>query len=122
MNDRAAQLRLEQLREYRVRKAPNTDLRPLFAATAKDLARERKRLANTADAWAAICPANLHPRTAILTLSRGALTVAVPDAPTSFELDRALRAGAETQLIRACRAPVRKVKLVINPDAFSHNS
>ncbi len=122
MNDRAAQLRLQQLREYRVRKPPNTDLRPLFEATAANLKRERKRLANTADAWAAVCPPHLLPRTAILTLSRGALHIAVPDAPTSFELDRALREGAETQLIRACLAPVRKVKLSINPDAFAPNT
>ncbi len=119
MNDRAAQLRLQQLREHRVRKPPNTDLRPLFEATAATLKRDRKRLSNTADAWASVCPPQLLPRTAILTLSRGALTIAVPDAPTSFELDRALRAGAETHLIRACLAPVRKVKLVINPEAFS---
>lgn len=119
MNERAAQLRLQQLREHRVRKPPNADLRPLFAATAADLTRERKRLANTADAWAAVCPGRLHARTAILSLARGALTIAVPDAPTSFELDRFLRAGGESELIRACRAPVRKLKLVVNPDAFA---
>lgn len=88
-------------------------MRSLFAEAARNAARDERRLGNAGDAWAAVCPGELLERTRIMGLSRGALTVATPDAATRFELDRALRSGAERALIRLCSAPVRKVRVVV---------
>lgn len=85
----------------------------LFAQAGRDAARDHRRLGNAGDAWAATCPEQLLGRTRIVGLSRGSLTVAVPDAATRFELDRALRSGAERALIGMCSAPVRKVRVVV---------
>ncbi len=85
----------------------------IFAQAARDATRDRRRLGNAGDAWAAACPSDLIDRTAIVGLARGVLTVSTPDSATRFELDRALRAGAERALIGLCSAPVRKVRVVV---------
>jgi hypothetical protein len=48
----------------------------------------------------------------VRSLVRGVLTVEVKGAPARFELDRALRAGMERELIKACPASLHKVKLI----------
>ncbi len=105
--------RLRANRVVEARATRTAPLRELFVQAARDATRDRRRLGNAGDAWAQTCPPDLAGRTAIVGLLRGVLTVSVPDSPTRFELDRALRGGAEKALIGLCTAPVRKVRVVV---------
>lgn len=107
-----AQAHLSKLRESRARRERAQPMGGVFADAARLLQRERRRAGGVADVWNALCPPDLAPRTAIRSLRRGVLTIAVEDAPSRFQLDRALRDGLERELIRRCAAPVRRVRLV----------
>lgn len=105
--------RLARLRELRVRRAADLSLAGDFDAMARELARRKKALAGAAEAWERVCPPALLAKTALEGLARGVLTVRVPDAATRFELDRFLRCGGEDALVRASRAPLRRVRAVL---------
>lgn len=104
---------LSRLRALRVREAPDLSMGAVFAIESKHLERARKRTGGAAKAWCEVCPPDLLRRTAIVGLTRGVLTISVRDASTRYELDRLLRSGAETELLRRSAAPVRRVKLVV---------
>ena len=113
MDPRDAQQRLERLRNFRLRKQRDLSIGPAFDAQAEQLKRLRKRVGPLAQAWESACPTDLIERTAIGGLSRGILTINVDDHATKFELDRALRAGAEREFIRLAPMSVRRLKLVV---------
>lgn len=104
--------RLQALREARARPSRDTAAGPLFSAAARDLHRLEKKLAGVAEAWEAVCPSHLLDRTAIISVSRGVLSIGVADAPARFEIDRLLGAGAKRELIRRCPMTVRRIRLV----------
>ena len=79
---------------------------------ADELAKLERQLGGAGAAWARTCPATLLESTRVRSLVRGVLTVEVKGAPARFELDRALRAGMERELIKACPASLHKVKLI----------
>ena len=68
-------------------------------------------LAGAARAWASVVPPALAAACVLEALSRGVLRVRVTDAGARFELDRFLRAGGETNVIRACGVAIRSVRL-----------
>lgn len=103
---------LERLRELRGPRPERSEASGLFEAQGEDLARRARRIGAAASAWAALCPAELADRTAVLSVTRGVLCVGVEGAPARFELDRRLRAGLERELVRRCPAAIRGVKLV----------
>lgn len=107
-----ADTRLAALRAARARRERDLSLGGLFDAARATLDRSRSRLGGAGDAWASCCPPGLAARASLVSLARGVLTVRVPDAPTRFELDRALRAGLENDVIARSRAPIRKVRVV----------
>jgi len=104
--------RLESLRRLRVHEGRDLGVSALFERTAADLKRTERSLGAAADAWRAVCPAALLDRTSVVSLNRGVLTIGTDSASTRYELDRVLRSGGERELIRSCRASVRKVKVV----------
>ena len=104
---------LERLRSHRVRPDFDGSLHETLSRQAKDLERTHKRLGNAAAAWGRVCPPEFLSRTAIVGLNRGVLTIRVRDASTRYELDRMLRAGGETAVLRSVNAPIRKIKLVV---------
>ena len=112
MDPRSAAMRLGKLRETRSRRERDDALASSFQRTARDLARLEKNLAGVAEAWETVCPPARLPRTAIRSVQRGKLTIAVADASTRFELDRLLRAGAKRDLVKGCPMTVRSVRLV----------
>ena len=114
-DDRDAAARLEDLRRRRARAAPERSAGDALAGTVRELRRLERRLGGVAEAWQAVCPPDLVARTAIRSLRKGLLTIAVEDASTRYELDRLLRAGAERELARAATTTVRRVRLVIEP-------
>lgn len=113
MPRRSPQQQLENLRAHRVRPAPDTSMNALFGAERRTVQRAHKRLGAIAEAWNTACPSDLLDRTALLSLARGVLTVAVPDASAMYDLDRALRSGLERQIVSLSRAPVRKIKVLV---------
>jgi hypothetical protein len=94
---------------------PERDLTLTRALTGEQVVLRRLRRANAglADAWERVAPPDLLGRTALRGVSSGTATIAVPDAGARYELDRWLRSGGESLLIKSCTAPVRKVKIII---------
>ncbi len=117
MDPKAAALRLARLREARGRKDRDDSVAALFQRTARDLGRRERNLAGVAEAWEAVCPASLLGRTAIRSIHRSRLTIAVADAPTRYELDHLLRSGGKRALIKGCPMTVRDVRLVVDAGA-----
>lgn len=108
---RSASARLERLRSLRPGPSAPDSLGALFREASAELGRAQRRLAGVADAWASVIPEPLASRTALQGLSRGVLTVIAADSAARFEVDRLLRSGAEAQIIRRSKAPVRRVKI-----------
>lgn len=112
MDPKAAAIKLANLRKNRTFSARDDSLAPSFQRTARDLARLEKKLVGVTEAWENVCPQSLLPKTAIRSINRGKLTIAVADAATRFTLDNHLRAGAKRDLIKGCPMTVRDVRLV----------
>lgn len=104
--------RIKALREHRVTPDRRITITQEMQSTAADLKKLERRLGSVGEAWNQVCPGHLVDRTAIEGLSRGVLTVRVADASVRYELDRALRSGAEHELVRLSPSGVRRVKLV----------
>jgi len=119
MNRRDIAARLAALREHRVTPERRITIAQDVLSTAADLKKLERRLGGVAEAWNRVCPPQHVERTAIESLSRGVLTVRVADAATRFELDRALRSGAEAELVRLAPSGVRKVRLVAGGSELS---
>lgn len=102
--------RLERLRAWRVRTTDALSIGEQVEALARRLKRTRRDYAGLDLAWDELVPARLTRSDQFVSLSRGILTVRVPDAPVRFELDRWLRAGGELALRRRCPA-LAKVRL-----------
>lgn len=106
----------ERLRRVRHSRAGNrrdaAALGAVINGEARALQRLERRLRGVGDAWLAQCPEHLLDKTAIVGVSRGALTIRARDASIRYELDRWLRAGGERAVIAASQAPIRKVRVV----------
>src|SRR5690554_5326492 len=87
--------RIARLRGFRTFPPRARDLKSDFALIEKNLQRDRRKLGSVSKAWAANCPEQLLPRTSVIAMSRGVLTIGADDSSTRFELDRWLRAGGE---------------------------
>lgn len=111
LDPRAAEASLGRLRGFRVRGQRDLSLRDL-AGKAREYQRAARNLAGAARAWEAACPPDLLPRTTLVSLHRGVLTVGVDGASTRYGLDRALRAGGLQALRRASSAAIARVKIV----------
>lgn len=105
--------RIERLRGYRVYKPRVRDLAGDFALMAKNLQRTKRSIGSASRAWAACCPDKLLARTAVVSMTRGVLTISADDSSTRFELDRWLRSGGEHELITSATTSIRKIKIVV---------
>ena len=104
---------IEGIRSQRVRPPRDLSLAPDIDRALRELTKQRRALSGTGAAWSAVVPPELAEKTTLETLSRGVLTVTVPDAATRFTLDRFLRSGGERTLIGASSAAIRKVRILI---------
>jgi hypothetical protein len=104
---------LQRLRDARVRPPRNLSLAPDMDRAIREAASQRRSTGGCADAWSRIIPPALLAKTSLEGVSKGVLTVRVPDASTRFELDRFLRSGGQKQLVSACRANLSRVRLVV---------
>ncbi len=105
---------LQRIRDARVRPPRNLSLAPDMDRAIRQAAQLRRATGGCADAWSRIVPEPLLSKTSLEGISKGVLTVRVPDSSTRFDLDRFLRSGAQKQLVSACRANLSRVRLVVS--------
>jgi hypothetical protein len=111
VDPRVADASLNRLRGFRVREGRDLSLSDL-AAKAREYQRASRSLGAVSPAWEQACPKDLLPKTSIVSLARGVLTVGVDGSSTRYALDRAMRAGGLQTLRAASRAAITKVKYV----------
>jgi hypothetical protein len=111
VDPRVADASLNRLRGFRVREGRDLSLSDL-AAKAREYQRASRSLGAVSPAWEQACPKDLLPKTSIVSLARGVLTVGVDGSSTRYALDRAMRAGGLQTLRAASKAAITKVKLV----------
>lgn len=104
---------LHRLRQVKVRPERDLTLTKPFASEEVALRKLRRANGGLVEAWASVAPEDLADQVALRGVSAGVATLAVTNASARYQLDRWLRSGGERELIRACRAPIRKVKVVI---------
>ena len=90
---------------------------PTIAAAVHD-AFEHAKHAHKAVGAAAIAvaqtlPSHIADKVEVVKLSRGVLTLGVPDSATRYVLDRLLRMGAESALLKRVPASVKAIKIVV---------
>lgn len=101
---------LAHLRAYRTRPDRDTSIAAAVRDEAARVEQQRRASAKSDNAWDQLAPDHLRPRARFTSLLRGTLTLKARDAAARFEIDRWLRAGGETALLR--RAGARRVKVV----------
>ena len=115
MDDHHADQRVERVRTSRVFKSPDQTLGFMPAQFKREVARPFKQLEGLAQHWQNLVPPDLLPHTRLNGLARGVLTVSVDSSASLYELDRLLRGGLETELVKAHRGPaMRRIKLVVD--------
>jgi hypothetical protein len=102
---------VERLRSWRVRPARDTGVAALFGAMERQLRDQSKRVDTAAVVWERLCPPELLERTRVQGVARAVLTVLAADAAAKYELEQALRAGLEADLLRASRTPIARVRV-----------
>lgn len=110
-------VRLERLRANRAR-ARDATITAAVGELQRELRRARRRsgaVDHLAEAWREIVPPTLWGRCEPSGLARGVLTVLCEDGGARYELDRWLRGGGREELVRACGASVRRVRLTLRP-------
>jgi len=58
-------------------------------------------------------PSHLADKVEVVKLARGVLTLSVPDSSTRYVIDRLLRSGAQTALLKRVPASIKSLKIVI---------
>jgi len=103
---------LERLRRWRNGR-PTGDLSLSYMPdwVKRQVVQPHVQLGRVVKVWQDLIPGRLCDRTALVSLSRGVLTVHVTDSPTMYELDRLLRGGLERRIKTSCRAKITRIKL-----------
>ncbi|MBX3406263.1 MAG: hypothetical protein KF869_05810 [Phycisphaeraceae bacterium] len=91
---------------------------PTIAAAVQDVFQHAKQahrsVGAAAGAIAQTFPSHLAEKIEVVKLARGVLTLGVPDSSTRYVVDRLLRTGAQTALLKRVPASVRSVKMVMS--------
>ncbi len=101
---------LGRLREREARRSSSRTAAEAFGRLERSLKRDARRNAGIGGVWSEVCPAVLVDQTRIVSLSRGVLTVAVPNDGVRFEVDRFLRGGGLEVLKGRSPATLNRVK------------
>lgn len=59
-------------------------------------------------------PSHIADKVEVVKLTRGVLTLGVPDSSTRYVVDRLLRSGAQSALLKRVPASVKSLKIVIS--------
>ncbi len=103
---------LAKLRRLRVRPEPDLSLAAAVAPLQRELTKRRRSGGAAETAWERAVPGPLRAKATVLSLSRGVLTVRVPDASARFGLDRFLRSGGQDALIGTSPVAIKRVRIV----------
>jgi len=109
--------RLARVRLLRAPRERESSVAGVFLAEGSRIARLAKQMGGVAEAWETVCPPDLAPRTRVVGVSRGVLTIGVADASTRWALERLLKGGADRAVITGCPMTVRRIRLVADADA-----
>lgn len=113
----AADRYLHRLAGWRSRKASYSDLHFIRDQFRREIERPHRQLGDLVDLWQSLMPADLLERTKLRSFQRNTLHVSVPDSPTRYHLDRALRGGLEAKLRAAFKGNLRAIKVRVEPMA-----
>ena len=107
---------LNKIRHWRNRPERDLSLGFMQDDFKRDVQKPFKQLAQMAEVWATLVPAQLQQRTRLESLSRGVLRVVVDSSSSLYELDRLMRQGLQRDIIVAHKGPaVRKIQLRVGP-------
>lgn len=106
--------KIEQLRQWRTRPERDFSMGFLKEQFKREVEKPCKQMSAMAELWTRLLPAAMVEHTRLESLSRGVLKVAVDSSGRLYELDRLLRGGLQTQLIKQHKGPaVRRIQLRI---------
>lgn len=108
-------LRIEQLQAWRGRRIGDPSIAGTVLSLASETSRLQRLLGDITDLWLQLVPPEIVAHTALTALRGGVLHVTADSAAVSFQLDRALRAGLETELRRHYRGTLLRVRLRVQP-------
>ena len=114
--------RLARLRHLRAPRERESSVQGMFLAEGSRIARLARKMGGVAEAWEAVCPAEHAPRTRVIGVNRGILTIGVADASTRWALERLLKGGADRDVIAGCPMTVRRIRLVADAEAEDHHA
>lgn len=116
-----AVLRTQRMCERRAFRDKDVSISRMVGDIARQAKRDVERSGSAAEAWKAAMPLQLVDETWIESVSAMQIVVGVSNAPASFAVDRALRAGALAELRRALQVPGLRVKIRLgqSPAAIS---
>lgn len=107
-----AQARLDSVRRHRVYATPDRTLGFLADTFKREVEKPYKQLIDLIPTWEELVPVELKSHTRLDRLARGTLHVVVQGSANLYELDRLLRGGLQTQIIKQQRGSnVRRIKL-----------
>ena len=109
-----AESSIERLRRHRCRPERNLEIAGMVDQFRREASRARRGAGDLLDAWEAVVPPEIAAVTRVRGVQGGVARVGVPDAATSYELDRRLRNGLLAELRLAFRSPLRRVRLEID--------
>lgn len=104
-------LRTQRMCERRAFRDKDVSISRMVGDIARQAKRDVERSGSAAEAWRAAMPAQLIDETWIESVSPMQIVVGVSSSPASFAVDRALRAGALTELRRVMQIPGLRVKI-----------
>ena len=104
-------LRTQRMCERRAFRDKDVSISRMVGDIARQAKRDVERSGSAAEAWRAAMPAQLIDETWIESVSPMQIVVGVSSSPASFAVDRALRAGALTELRRVMKIPGLRVKI-----------
>jgi len=102
---------VERLRVHRVRADRGTSLRGELSRLSTRYARDASGIGKVAEAWAAAAPESVRSSARLKGLSRGVLTITVPDASSRYRVERSLQSGLRRALIRTSSVTIREVRV-----------
>lgn len=84
----------------------------------KHVAKPGQKLAGVYDLWLQLLPPSIVENSRLITLTRGTLNVALPNAPARAQLDALLRQGLEQKLQLNSKGAIYRVKTSVDAQHF----
>jgi hypothetical protein len=103
--------KLEQIRQLRKRKYPETSIESSILSIRRNLKKTNKQLTNILEAWDEFVPEQISMNAMPTSLRAGILEVSVNDSPTAYQLNQLLRTGLLQKLQEKSSATLKQIKV-----------